>query len=86
MTGIAVFLAIDTANSRSRLMGFSGVVLMMTLGFIFSKHPTKVKAIKIKKNYNAMFQILYKATTINILKTFQIKKFSRSTGERLFGA
>lgn len=43
MVGIAVFLAIDTANSRGRLMGFSGVALMMTLGFIFSKHPTKVK-------------------------------------------
>ncbi|XP_001601110.2 solute carrier family 28 member 3 [Nasonia vitripennis] len=42
MAGIAVFLAIDTVNSRGRLMGFSGVALMMTLGFIFSKHPTKI--------------------------------------------
>ncbi|XP_075214252.1 putative transporter YutK isoform X2 [Lycorma delicatula] len=41
--GIAVFLILDTANSRRRLISASGVFVFIILGFIFSKHPNQIK-------------------------------------------
>ncbi|XP_017798492.1 PREDICTED: solute carrier family 28 member 3-like [Habropoda laboriosa] len=39
---IIVFLIIDTADSRERLMSGVGVVILMSFGWIFSKHPGRI--------------------------------------------
>lgn len=38
----AVYIVLDTADDRDRLRSLMGVVILLTLGFIFSKHPTRV--------------------------------------------
>lgn len=41
-TAIIVFLIIDTVNSRERLMSGIGIIVLISLGWIFSKHPSHV--------------------------------------------
>ena len=43
MTALVTFLIIDTANERERLYSFLGLIVWIVLGFIFSKHPSRVK-------------------------------------------
>ncbi|XP_016917228.1 solute carrier family 28 member 3 [Apis cerana] len=42
-TAIIVFLIIDTVNSRERLMSGIGIIVLISLGWIFSKHPSHIK-------------------------------------------
>ncbi|XP_076763627.1 concentrative nucleoside transporter 2 [Xylocopa sonorina] len=42
VVAIVVFLVIDTANSRERLQSGVGVVVLFAIGWLFSKHPTRV--------------------------------------------
>lgn len=42
LIGIIVFLIIDTANSRERLRSGLGIVILLAIGYIFSKHPGRV--------------------------------------------
>lgn len=39
---ILTFIIYDTTGSRHRLQSLVGILVMMTFGFVFSKHPTKV--------------------------------------------
>ncbi|XP_012171534.1 solute carrier family 28 member 3 isoform X1 [Bombus terrestris] len=43
LIGIIVFLIIDTANSRERLRSGLGIIILLAIGYIFSKHPGRVK-------------------------------------------
>lgn len=43
IAALIVFLVIDTANERYRLVSFLGLIVFLLLGWIFSKHPSKVK-------------------------------------------
>lgn len=42
IAALIVFLVIDTANERYRLVSFLGLIVFLLLGWIFSKHPSKV--------------------------------------------
>ncbi|XP_077291965.1 putative transporter YutK isoform X2 [Arctopsyche grandis] len=42
VAALVVFLVIDTAGSRERLKSLIGLAVLLLLGFIFSKSPTKV--------------------------------------------
>lgn len=39
---VVVFMIIDTVDSRERLISLLGAVVLLVLGWIFSKHPTYV--------------------------------------------
>nr|XP_031832715.1 solute carrier family 28 member 3-like [Nomia melanderi] len=39
---IIIFLIFDTVDSRERLMSLIGVVILLSLGWLFSKHPSRV--------------------------------------------
>jgi hypothetical protein len=39
LIAIVTFLAIDTVDSRDRLISIIGVVVILGLGWMFSKHP-----------------------------------------------
>lgn len=39
---IAAFLVWDTADDRRRLISIAGLLTFIAVGFIFSKHPTRV--------------------------------------------
>ncbi|XP_012270178.1 solute carrier family 28 member 3 [Orussus abietinus] len=39
LLGIVIFLVFDTVGSRDRLISFTGLIVLLTLGWIFSKHP-----------------------------------------------
>lgn len=41
--GLVVFLIIDTASNRRRLLSFGGLFVFILLGFIFSKYPGQVR-------------------------------------------
>ncbi|KAG1665134.1 Solute carrier family 28 member 3 [Nymphon striatum] len=43
IVGVTIFLVFDSADDRKRLISAGGVLVLTALGFIFSKHPTKVK-------------------------------------------
>ncbi|KAI9560235.1 hypothetical protein GHT06_014249 [Daphnia sinensis] len=43
IAALIVFLVIDTADDRYRLISFLGLIVFLLLGWIFSKHPSKVK-------------------------------------------
>jgi len=43
MAALVTFLIIDTANERERLYSFLGLIVWIVLGFIFSRHPSRVK-------------------------------------------
>lgn len=43
MTGLVTFLIIDTADEQERLYSFLGLIVWLIFGWIFSKHPSKVK-------------------------------------------
>lgn len=36
------FIAIDTNGSRNRLQSLAGITILLAIGFIFSKHQSKV--------------------------------------------
>ena len=40
---IVIFLIFDTADSRERLLSGIGVIILMSFGWIFSKHPSQIK-------------------------------------------
>ena len=40
---IIVFLIFDTAGSRERLLSAVGIVILLSFGWIFSKHPGRIK-------------------------------------------
>lgn len=42
LIAIITFLIIDTANSRNRLIGILCVIVLLGLGWIFSKHPGQI--------------------------------------------
>ncbi|XP_033229671.1 sodium/nucleoside cotransporter 2-like [Belonocnema kinseyi] len=42
LTSIIIFLIFDTAGSRERWISFGGIVIIVTFGWIFSKHPDQV--------------------------------------------
>lgn len=39
LSAVVLFLIVDTANNRSRLVSAGGLVLLVILGAIFSKYP-----------------------------------------------
>ena len=41
--GLLTFLIIDTANERARLRSFAGIFAFLLIGWIFSKHPSRVR-------------------------------------------
>ncbi|XKL60229.1 hypothetical protein PGB90_001245 [Kerria lacca] len=51
-----VFLIYDTANDRSRLISLSGIFVIYIFGYLFSKHPSKIR-----------WDILYRATMIQVI-------------------
>jgi positive regulator of sigma E activity len=42
LIAVIVYLALDTADSTERLKSCIGVVVIMVLGFAFSRHPGQV--------------------------------------------
>ncbi|KAG7209814.1 hypothetical protein KM043_011428 [Ampulex compressa] len=42
LMGFIIFLIYDTAESRDRLISASGVVILLVLGLIISKHPSQI--------------------------------------------
>ncbi|XP_018369850.1 PREDICTED: solute carrier family 28 member 3 isoform X2 [Trachymyrmex cornetzi] len=42
LIAIVIFLTIDTVNSRHRLISILGVIILVGLGWVFSKHPGQV--------------------------------------------
>ncbi|XP_058797169.1 solute carrier family 28 member 3-like isoform X2 [Phymastichus coffea] len=42
LVGIAIFLILDTVQSRNRLISFTGVAAILAFGWVFSKHPTRI--------------------------------------------
>jgi hypothetical protein len=42
VAALVTFLVIDTADERDRLVSFFGLVVFILLGFVFSKHPSRV--------------------------------------------
>ncbi|KAL6438681.1 hypothetical protein ACFW04_004589 [Cataglyphis niger] len=43
LTAIIIFLILDTAESRYRLISILGIIVILGLGWIFSKHPKQIK-------------------------------------------
>ncbi|XP_066597196.1 uncharacterized transporter YutK [Prorops nasuta] len=43
LVAAAIFLIFDTTGSRNRLISASGVLILILLGWIFSKHPGNIK-------------------------------------------
>lgn len=42
VAAFAVYIILDTANERERLQSLMGIGILLALGFVFSKHPTRV--------------------------------------------
>jgi len=45
VAALIAFLVIDTKDERYRLVSFFGLIVFVLLGWIFSKHPSKVSLI-----------------------------------------
>ena len=43
VAGLVTFLVIDTWDEPNRLISFGGLLIFLCLGFVFSKHPGKVR-------------------------------------------
>ncbi|XP_029680665.1 solute carrier family 28 member 3 isoform X1 [Formica exsecta] len=43
LTAIIIFLILDTAESRYRLISILGIIVILGLGWLFSKHPKQIK-------------------------------------------
>ena len=50
VAGLATFLALDTQDDRNRLISFAGLLAFILIGWLFSKHPSKVN---IKYHFHA---------------------------------
>lgn len=59
---IIVFLIFDTAGARERWISFGGILLIVTFGWIFSKHPNKVNWKSVSSGL--IIQILFGLFTI----------------------
>ena len=42
LAAVIIFLAVDTAGDQQRLTSALGVVVLVFLGFVISKHPARV--------------------------------------------
>ncbi|XP_063235211.1 uncharacterized transporter YutK-like [Bacillus rossius redtenbacheri] len=42
LASLIIFLVLDTADNRERLISFLGLVVLLLIGFLFSKHPDQI--------------------------------------------